>query len=68
MGSLTLDKDGNVLYTRTLGYSLVTETDKKPLTAETKYQIASITTMFTAVMIYQLAEEGKKPLPKTNSK
>src|SRR5215468_1306132 len=68
MGSLTLVKDGNVLYTRSFGYSLVTDAEKKPLTAETKYQIASITKMFTAVMVYQLAEEGKLRLSDTLDK
>src|SRR5438128_2079722 len=57
MGSLILAKDGNVLYSRSFGYSQINGTEKKPLTAETKYRIASITKMFTAVMIFQLAEE-----------
>ena len=36
MGSVTIAKDGNVLYTRSFGYSRVNGTEKKPLTAETK--------------------------------
>ena len=43
MGSLTIAKDGNVLYTRSFGYSQITGTEKKPLTAATKYRISSIT-------------------------
>ena len=31
MGSLTLAKDGNVLYTRSFGYSQINGTEKKPL-------------------------------------
>src|SRR6185436_13532743 len=54
MGSVTIAKDGNVLYTRSFGYSQVTGTDRKPATAETKYRIASITKMYTAVTIFQL--------------
>src|SRR6476660_6604080 len=56
---LTLAKDGNVLYSRSFGYSQINGNEKKPLTAETKYRIASITKMFTAVMIFQLVEEAK---------
>jgi len=68
MGSVTLAQDGNVLYTRSFGYSQVTGTDKKPATAETKYRIASITKMYTAVMTFQLVEEGKLKLTDTLDK
>ena len=43
MGSLILAKDGNVLYSRSFGYSQINGNEKKPLTAETKYRIFSIT-------------------------
>lgn len=59
MGSITIAKDGKVLYTRSFGYGQITETMKKPLTETTKYRIASITKTYTAVMIFQLIEEGK---------
>lgn len=59
MGSLALARDGNVIYSRSFGYSQINGNEKKPLTAETKYRIASITKMFTAVMIFQLVEEKK---------
>jgi CubicO group peptidase (beta-lactamase class C family) len=65
MGGLTLAKDGNVLYTHSFGYSQISGNEKKPLTAATKYRIASITKMFTAVMIFQLVEEGKLKLTDT---
>lgn len=65
MGSIAIAKDGKVLYTRSFGYSQVTETKKTALTDETKYRISSITKMYTAVMIFQLIEEGKlKPSDK----
>ena len=32
MGSLTIAKDGNVLYTRSIGYGQINGTEKKPLT------------------------------------
>jgi D-alanyl-D-alanine carboxypeptidase len=68
MGSLTLARDGNVLYTRSFGYSQINGTEKKPLTATTKYRIASITKAFTAVLIFQLVEEGKLKLTDTLDK
>src|SRR3954454_5258608 len=68
MGSLTLAKDGTVLYTRSFGYSQINGTEKKPLTATTKYRIGSITKTYTAVMIFQLVEEGKLKLTDTLDK
>ena len=68
MGSLTIAKDGNVLYTRAIGYSQINGTEKKPLTAATRFRIGSITKMFTAVMIFQLVEEGKLKLTDTLDK
>src|SRR6266498_352593 len=68
MGSLTIAKDGNILYTRAIGYSQINGTEKKPLTAASRYRIASITKMFTAAMILQLVEEGKLKLTDTLDK
>ena len=68
MGSLTIAKDGNVLYTRAIGYSQINGTEKKPLTAANRFRIGSITKMFTAVMILQLVEEGKLKLTDTLDK
>ena len=65
MGSLTLAMDGNVLYSRSFGYSQIYGNEKKPVTATTKYRIGSITKTFTAVMIFQLVEEGKLKLTDT---
>ncbi len=59
MGSLTIAKDGNVLYTRAIGYGQVNGAEKKPLTLANRFRIGSITKMFTASMILQLIEEGK---------
>ena len=68
MGSLTLAKDGNVLYSRSFGYSQVKGAERKLATAATKYRIASITKMFTAVMIFQFVEEGRLKLNDTLDK
>ena len=68
MGSLTIAKDGAVLYTRAIGYSQINGTEKKPLTAASRYRIGSITKMFTAAMILQLVQEGKLKLTDTLDK
>ena len=65
MGSLTLAKDGNVLYSHSFGYRYVNGTEKIPGDAATKYRIASITKTYTAVMIFQLVDEGKLKLSDT---
>jgi len=65
-GSLTIAKDGKVLYTRAIGYSQINP--KKPLTAASRFRIGSITKMFTATMILQLVEEGKLKLTDTLDK
>lgn len=62
MGSIAIAKEGKVLYTRSFGYRLINGTVKEPLTADTKYRISSITKTYTAVMIFQLIEEGKLQL------
>jgi D-alanyl-D-alanine carboxypeptidase len=62
MGSITIAKDGKILYTRSFGYRQINGTAKEPLTANTKYRISSITKTYTAVMIFQLIEEGKLKL------
>src|SRR5262245_24728586 len=62
MGSLTIAKNGNVLYTRAIGYSQINGAERKPLTAASRFRIASITKTYTAVMILQLVEEGKLKL------
>jgi len=68
MGSLTIARDGNVLYTRAIGYSQINGTEKKPLTAATRYRVGSVTKMFTAAMIFQLVEKGKLKLTDTLDK
>src|SRR5688572_8758088 len=62
MGSLVISQNGTVLYSRSIGYSQINGTEKKPLTAENRFRIGSITKMFTASMILQLVEEGKLKL------
>ncbi|MBL8202989.1 MAG: beta-lactamase family protein [Blastocatellia bacterium] len=68
MGSLTIAKDGKVVYTRAIGYAQIDGTTKKPLTTTSRFRIGSITKMFTAAMILQLVEEGKVKLTDTLDK
>ena len=68
MGSLTIARDGMVLYTRAIGYSQINAAEKKPLTAANRFRIGSITKMFTAAMILQLVEEKKLNLNDTLDK
>lgn len=62
MGSLIIAKNGEVQYARAIGYSGINGTEKKTATTDTRYRIGSVTKMFTAVMIFQLVEEGKLSL------
>ncbi|HTF27921.1 MAG TPA: serine hydrolase domain-containing protein, partial [Flavitalea sp.] len=68
MGSLIIAQNGNVLYNRSIGYSQINGTEKKPLTTTSRYRIGSITKTFTAAMILQLVEEGKLKLTDTLDK
>lgn len=68
MGSLTISKNGTVLYSRAIGYSFISDKEKTPATEKTKYRIGSISKMFTATMIFQLIEEGKLNLTTTLDK
>jgi len=65
MGSLTISKNGTVLYSKAIGYSFISDNEKKPSTSITKYRIGSISKMFTATLIFQLIEEGKITLATT---
>lgn len=64
MGSLTVSKNGIIKYQKAFGYSYIDNNKKIPADIYTKYRIGSATKMFTAVMIFQLIEEGKLSLDK----
>ena len=57
MGSLTIAKDGKVLYSRAIGYSQISGSERKAATAATRYRVGSITKMFTAAMIFSLSRK-----------
>ena len=62
MGSVAISSNGVVVYQKAIGYSQVNGDIKTPATIKTKYRIGSISKMFTAVMVFQLIEEGKLSL------
>jgi CubicO group peptidase (beta-lactamase class C family) len=68
MGSLTIAKDGKVVYIRAIGYAQIDGTTKKPLTATSRFKIASIGKLYTAAIIMQLVEERKLKLTDTLDK
>ncbi|MBS1787312.1 MAG: beta-lactamase family protein, partial [Acidobacteria bacterium] len=68
MGSLTIAKDGKVIYSRAIGYGQIDGTTKKPLTTTSRFKIASIGKIYTAAMIMQLVEEKKLKLTDTLDK
>ncbi|MFK7908439.1 MAG: serine hydrolase [Chitinophagales bacterium] len=62
MGSITISREGKVLYNRAIGYRFVSSEVKIPADTATNYRIWSITKTYTATMILQLIEEGKLSL------
>ncbi len=67
MGSLAIARNGNILYAKAIGYSQFTP-EQVASTEKTRYRIGSISKMFTAVLIFQLIEEGKLELSTTLDK
>ncbi len=62
MGSLAIRKNGTLVYSKAFGkYSIDSKTAKNSNT-QTGYRIGSVSKMFTAVIIFQLIEEGKLTL------
>jgi len=62
MGSLAISVNGEIIYSRAIGYRSVNGNEKITPDSHTKYKIGSISKMFTATMIFQLIEEGKLKL------
>jgi D-alanyl-D-alanine carboxypeptidase len=62
-GSILIQKNGEVRFARSFG--LANRSFKVPNTNQTKYKIASITKVFTSVLILQLHEQGKIDLSQT---
>jgi D-alanyl-D-alanine carboxypeptidase len=62
MGSLAIARNGSLVYQKAIGYSAVSGTNHTDANLKTHYRTGSISKMFTAVMIFQLIEEGKLTL------
>ena len=62
-GTILVTEDGRALYVGSFG--LAERTFETPAKADTRYPIASITKLFTAVMVLQLVESGKLRLDAT---
>ena len=60
MGSVSIFKDGQEVYQKSIGYSDIEKGLKA--NAKTKYRIGSISKTFTAAIILQLVQEGKLSL------
>ncbi|MFH7015597.1 serine hydrolase domain-containing protein [Flavobacterium sp. FlaQc-47] len=59
IGSLSIYKDGNEVYNRSFGQGKLINVNYNK---DTKYQIASVTKMITATLIFKLIEAGKLKL------
>lgn len=60
MATMAITNDSNPVYNKAVGYADIDSKIKN--TADTKFRIGSITKAFTAVMIFQLIDEGKLSL------
>lgn len=65
MVSLAISQKGKLIYSKAIGYSLISDQQKLPATVNTRYRIGSISKMFTGTMIFQLIEAGKLSLNTT---
>lgn len=66
MGSVAVSKDGEIIYTKSIGFEDVEKNVKA--TKNSKYRIGSITKSFTAVLILKATEEKKLDLTQTIDK
>lgn len=59
MGALTLVRDGERIYDHAFGFGQIDGDVRRPLTTASRFRFGSITKLFTATIIYQLAEEKR---------
>lgn len=67
MGSIAISHNGTLKYQRSIGYVSI-GSNKLKTNNDTKYRIGSVSKVFTAVMVFQLIEEGKLSLEQTIDK
>jgi len=61
-GSVAIARDGKLLYRRSVGMRSEGNGSPVPANVDTMYRVGSIAKVFTAVMIYQLIDEGELSL------
>ena len=59
MGSFAVSQNGVLVYQKAFGYSAINGSTHTNADIKTRYRIGSISKMFTAVMVFQLIDEGK---------
>jgi D-alanyl-D-alanine carboxypeptidase len=59
MGELTMVRNGEIIYDHAFGFGQMNDGVKQPLTPASRFRIGSITKMFTAILIHQLADEKR---------
>jgi D-alanyl-D-alanine carboxypeptidase len=57
MGSITMSKDGQVIYEKAFGFADIDQ--PMALSSDSRFRVGSITKMFTAALILKAVEEGK---------
>ena len=62
MGTLLIVRNDTVVYNRSIGFGVFSDTKRELLSEKSRYRIGSITKMFTAIMVFQLIEEHKLAL------
>lgn len=63
MGSVAVSKNGEIIYTKTIGFADVE--NKVKATENSKYRIGSISKIFTACLIFKAIEENKLNINQT---
>lgn len=59
MGSLSIIKNGESVYNKSVGYQYLSKDKKTRSNIDSKYRIGSITKTFTSTLIFQLVDEKK---------
>lgn len=65
MGTMTLVRDSQVIYRRSIGYAYTNSRSQRKADSATRYRIGSVSKVFTATMVMQLLEERKLRLDQT---
>jgi D-alanyl-D-alanine carboxypeptidase len=64
-GSICVTQNGKIVYRKAVGNAFINGEEKILADINTRYRVGSVTKLFTAVMLFQLLEEGKIKLDGT---